>query len=277
MARVTVGEYHGTPIELYFEDHGSGAPVVLIHGWPLSGRSWEKQVSVLVEDGYRVITYDRRGFGASSQTWDGYDYDTFAADLHALIEHLDLTEVTLVGFSMGGGEVARYVGRYGSERIAKAVFAAAVPPFLHKSPENPDGGVDDALLASFHEGIRADRFAFVDQFVTNLFTVGGRTLVSEPLRLANVAIAAAASAKGTLDCATAFTMTDFRSDLSAFTIPTLVIHGDSDTTVPMEVSGARTADLVNDSKFVVVKGAPHGLTITHADTFNAELLGFLRS
>lgn len=277
MARVRVGDENGTPIEINYEDHGSGRPVVLIHGWPLSGRSWEKQIPALIDDGYRVVTFDRRGFGASSQPWQGYDYDTFAADLNALIEHLDLTNVTLVGFSMGGGEVARYVGKYATQRIAKAVFAAAVPPYLHKTADNPDGGIDDATLASFHDGIRADRIGFVDQFVTNFFTAGNRTdLVSEPQRLYNVAIAAAASPKGTLDCTTAFTKTDFREDLKVFTIPTMVIHGDSDLIVPFEVSGRRTAEAVDGSKLVLVKDAPHGLNVTHAETFNAELLAFLR-
>ena len=278
MGRVTVSEDNGTPVELYYEDRGSGQPVVLIHGWPLSGRSWEHQVPALVDDGYRVIIYDRRGFGASAQPWDGYDYDTLAADLHQLIEHLDLTGVTLVGFSMGGGEVARYVGRYGTDRVAKAVFAAAVPPYLYKSADNPDGGIDDAALTAFHDGIRADRIAFVDQFVTNFFSVRGRTdLVSEPLRRYNVAIAAAASPKGTLDCTTAFTKTDFRDDLTKFSIPTLVIHGDSDAIVPFEVSGRRTAEAIDGSKLVLVPDAPHGLNVTHAQTFNAEILAFLRS
>jgi non-heme chloroperoxidase len=278
MARVTVGEDNGNPVELSYEDHGLGQPVILVHGWPLSGRSWEQQVPVLVDDGYRVITYDRRGFGASSQPWGGYDYDTFATDLHRLIEHLELTGVTLIGFSMGGGEVARYVGRYGAERAAKAVFAAAVPPYLYKSADNPDGGIDDAALAGFHDGIRADRIAFVDGFVTNFFAVRGRTdLVSEPLRRYNVAIAAAASPKGTLDCTTAFTKTDFRQDLEAFTIPTLVIHGDSDAIVPFEVSGRRTAEAIDGSKLVLVPDAPHGFNVTHAQTFNAEVLAFLRS
>jgi non-heme chloroperoxidase len=277
MARVTVGEDNGNPVELSYEDHGLGQPVILVHGWPLSGRSWEQQVPVLVDDGYRVITYDRRGFGASSQPWGGYDYDTFATDLHRLIEHLELTGVTLIGFSMGGGEVARYVGRYGAERVAKAVFAAAVPPYLYKSADNPDGGIDDAALAGFHDGIRADRIAFVDGFVTNFFAVRGRTdLVSEPLRRYNVAIAAAASPKGTLDCTTAFTKTDFRDDLAKFTIPTLVIHGDSDAIVPFEVSGRRTAEAIDGSKLVLVPDAPHGLNVTHAQTFNAEVLAFLR-
>lgn len=277
MSRVTVGEESGAPIELYYEDYGSGRPVVLIHGWPLSGRSWEKQVPALVDDGYRVVVYDRRGFGASSQPWEGYDYDTFAADLHALMQHLDLADVALVGFSMGGGEVARYVGRYGTDRVTSAVFAGAVPPYLYKTGDNPDGGIDDATLASFHNGIRTDRVAFVDQFVTNFFAVRGRTdLVSEPLRQANVAIAAAASPKGTLDCTTAFSKTDFRQDLQAFTIPTLVIHGDSDAIVPFEVSGRRTAEAIKGSKLVVVPDAPHGFNVTHTDVFNAELLEFLR-
>jgi non-heme chloroperoxidase len=278
MPYVTVGEENGAPIELYYEDHGSGRPVVLIHGWPLSSRSWERQVPALVDDGYRVITYDRRGFGDSSRPWEGYDYDTFAADLNTLIERLDLNGVTLVGFSMGGGEVARYVGSYDNGRVAKAVFAAAVPPFLLKTDDNPDGGLDEAAVNGFHEGIRGDRVAFVDGFVTDFFAVKGRTdLVSAPLRDYNAAIAASASPKGTLDCTTAFATTDFRGDLAAFTFPTLVIHGDSDAIVPFEVSGKRTAEAIENSRLVVVKDAPHGLNVTHADVFNAELLAFLRS
>jgi non-heme chloroperoxidase len=278
MPRLKVGEDNGTPVEIYYEDHGSGRPVVLIHGWPLSGRSWEKQVPALVEDGYRVITYDRRGFGWSSQPFGGYDYETFAADLHVLLEYLDLTDVALVGFSMGGGEVARYLGRYGTDRVSKAVFAAAVPPFLWKSGDNPDGGIDQATLTGFHDGIRGDRAAFVDAFVTNFFSVAGRTdLVSPQQRQYNSDIAAFASPKGTLDCTTAFATTDFRDDLKAFTIPTLVIHGDSDAIVPFEVSGKRTAEAIPDSKLVVVPEAPHGLNVTHAEVFNAELLAFLRS
>jgi non-heme chloroperoxidase len=272
-----VGEENGTPVEIYYEDHGAGRPVVLIHGWPLSGRSWEPQLPALVEDGYRVIAPDRRGFGASSQPWAGYDYDTLAGDLHRLLDHLDLTEVTLVGFSMGGGEVARYVSRYGPERIAQAVFASAVPPYLYRSPANPEGAIDDATLAGFHDGILTDRVAYVDQFVTAFFSVRGRTdLVSEPLRRHQAAIAAGASPKGTLDCTTAFTMTDFRDDLKAFSVPTMVIHGDADAIVPFEASGRRTAEAIDGSKLVVVPDAPHGLNVTHAHTFNAELLAFLR-
>lgn len=278
MPMLTVAEENGAPVELYYEDRGSGQPVVLIHGWPLSGRSWENQVPALVEDGYRVITYDRRGFGASTQTWEGYDYDTMSADLHALLEQLDLVGVTLVGFSMGGGEVARYVGRYGTDRIARAVFAAAVPPYLLRTDDNPDGAIDMSVVTGFHDGIRADRIAFVNGFVTNFFAAGDRKdLVSEPQRLYNVSIAAMASPKGTLDCTTAFGTTDFRKDLAAFTIPTLVIHGDSDAIVPFQFSGKRTAEAIDDSKLVLVPDAPHGLIVTHADVFNAELLAFLRS
>ena len=278
MPRLAVGHENGAPIEIYYEDHGRGRPVVLIHGWPLSGRSWEQQVPALVEGGLRVVTYDRRGFGASSQPWDGYDYDTFAADVHRLLEHLDLTDVALVGFSMGGGEVARYVGRYGTERVTRAVFAAAVPPFLGRTADNPDGAIDEATLASFHAGIRSDRVAFIDGFVTNFFAVRDRTdLVSPPQRDYNVRIASVASPKGTLDCTTAFTRTDFRDDLKAFTIPTLIIHGDADAIVPFENSGARTAAAIPHSQTVLIPDAPHGLNLTHADAFNSALLNFLNA
>jgi len=276
LSRIAVAEENGAPVELYYEDHGAGAPVVLIHNWPLSGRSWESQVPALVDAGHRVITYDRRGFGASSRPWGGYDYDTLAADLHRLLEHLDLTNVTLAGCSMGGGEVARYIGTHGMERVAKAVFVAAIPPFLHKSDDHPEGGIDDATLTAFHDGIRADRVAFVDQFVTNLLSVDGRILVSAQRRDHIAAIAASASFKATLDCTTAFTTTDFRDDLKRFTLPTLVIHGDSDDIVPFENSGKLTAEAVANSKLVLVKDAPHGLNVTHADIFNVELLAFLR-
>ena len=182
MAFLQVATENEAPVELYYEDHGSGRPVVLIHGWPMSGRSWEPQVGALIEAGHRVITYDRRGFGRSSQPWSGYDYDTFAADLQALLTHLDLREATLVGFSMGGGEVARYLGRYGSERIARAVLAAAVPPYLYKSDDNPDGGLDDATIAQFEDGVRGDRIAFLEDFTTQFFSSEQGLLVSEANR-----------------------------------------------------------------------------------------------
>ncbi|MEQ7805712.1 alpha/beta hydrolase [Priestia megaterium] len=277
MAKITVGTENEAPIELYYEDHGTGKPVVLIHGWPLSGRSWEYQVPALIEAGHRVITYDRRGFGKSSQPWDGYDYDTFAADLHQLLEHLDLKNVTLVGFSMGGGEVARYVGTYGTDRVEKAVFAGAVPPFLYKSEDHPEGALDDAGIQEFENGVKNDRLAFLDDFTKTFFGAeDGKGLVSEPFRLYNRDIAAAASPKGTLDCIAAFSKTDFRDDLAKFTIPTLIIHGDADEIVPFEYSGKRTHEAISNSKLALIKGGPHGLNATHAHEFNEALLSFLR-
>ncbi|KAA9004744.1 alpha/beta hydrolase [Paenibacillus spiritus] len=278
MARVQVGTENGAPIELYYEDHGSGKPVVLIHGWPLSGRSWEKQVPALTKAGFRVITYDRRGFGQSSQPWNGYDYDTLAADLHQLLLHLNLREVTLVGFSMGGGEVARYIGSYGTERVLKAVFAGAVPPYLYKSAEHPEGGMDDATIQDFQTEVTEDRLAFIDSFTTTFFAADGKTsLVSEPFRLYNRDIAAFASPKGTLDCIAAFGLTDFRKDLAKITVPTLILHGDSDVIVPLEVSGALTHEAIPGSQLEVVKGGPHGFNATHAAEFNEALIRFLQS
>ncbi|GAC1597374.1 MAG: bromoperoxidase [Acidimicrobiales bacterium] len=277
MATLQVGtEASGTPVELYYEDHGAGAPVVLIHGWPLSGRSWENQVPALIAAGHRVITYDRRGFGWSSQPWDGYDYDTFADDLKALIEHLDLRDVTLVGFSMGGGEVVRYVGRHGTDRISKLVLASAVPPYLFKSDDNPDGGLDDAAIAGFEAGVTGDRLTFLDNFSKAFFAAGDRDdLISEPQRQYAVDIAAFASPKGTLDCITAFGRTDFRGDMAKIDVPLLVVHGDSDGIVPFEVSGKRSHESVAGSELVLVKGAPHGVNATHAKEFNDALLSFL--
>ncbi len=263
-------------VQLHYTDAGSGSPVVLIHGWPLSGRSWEPQVPALVAAGHRVITYDRRGFGASSQPWDGYDYDTLAADLDALLTSLDLTDVTLVGFSMGGGEVVRYLGTYGSARIAKAVLASAVPPYLYKSDDNPEGGLDDATIQQFQDGVRSDRIAFLDEFTTGFFAAGDRTdLVSEPARLYNRDIAAFASPKGTLDCITAFGRTDFRDDVAKVDVPTLVIHGDSDAIVPFEISGKRSHEAIANSSLVLIEGGPHGINATHAEQFNRALLDFL--
>src|SRR5919112_4026698 len=255
------------PVDLYYEDQGAGDPVVLIHGWPLSGRSWEAQIPALVADGHRAITYDRRGFGNSSQVWDGYDYDTLAADLDALLRHLDLTGVTLVGFSMGGGEVARYLSTYGSARVRRAVFAAAVPPYLYKSDDNPDGGLDDAAVKQFQQGVTADRIAFLDDFATAFFSAGTEQKVSDAQVAYARQIAYFASPKGTLDCITAFGETDFRGDLGKISIPTLVIHGDSDAIVPFEVSGKRTAETLNSS-LVVIEDGPHGINASHPAEFN---------
>jgi non-heme chloroperoxidase len=273
---LTVGQENSTPIELYYEDHGSGKPVVLIHGWPLSGASWEKQVAALLATGHRVITYDRRGFGKSSQPATGYEYDTFAEDLHKLVTALDLHDFALVGFSMGGGEVARYIGRHGTERVSKAVFMAAVPPFLLKTSDNPNG-VDGNVFDGIKKGIAADRPAFLAQFLSNFYNVdvlGGRLISDEVVRLSwNVAVGA--SAKGTLDCVTAW-YTDFRKDLARVDVPTLVIHGDADRIVPIEVSGIPTHKAVKGSRLVTVKGGPHGINWTHADQVNAELVSFLQ-
>ena len=275
MSKLQVGTENNAPVEVHVEDYGVGAPVVLIHGWPLSGRSWENQVPALVEAGYRVITYDRRGFGDSSQPWGGYDYDTFAADLNTLLEHLDLHDVTLVGFSMGGGEVARYIGTYGTERIAKAVLAAAVPPFLYKTGDNPDGALDDATIAGFLAGVSSDRLAFLEEFTTGFFTAGGELKVSEAQRIYARDIAAFASPKGTAECITAFGRTDFRDDLAKITIPTLVIHGDSDAIVPFEASGKRSHDTIGGSELVVIQDGPHGINASHPQQFNDALLTFL--
>lgn len=276
MAVLTVGEENGLPIELYYEDKGSGDPVVLIHGWPLSGRSWEYQVPALIENGHRVITYDRRGFGGSSQPWNGYDYDTFTKDLHQLLEHLDLNNVTLVGFSMGGGEVARYISSYGTKRIKSVVFAGAVPPYLYQSEDNPDGALDDDTIEEFENAVKTDRLDFLEGFTNNFFASGEDTgLVSESLRLYNKNIAAAASPKGTLDCIAAFGKTDFRKDLEAVDVPALIIHGDSDAIVPFEASGKRTHDAISGSELVLIEGGSHGLNVTHAEAFNDALLKFL--
>jgi non-heme chloroperoxidase len=275
MPFINVGRENSGRIELYYEDHGKGSPVVLIHGWPLSGRSWEKQTAALLDAGYRVIAYDRRGFGHSSKPAIGYDYDTFAEDLRRLVIRLRLRDFTLVGFSMGGGEVARYLGRYGTRGVSNAVFISAITPFLLKTPDNPDG-VDYAIFDGIKKGVTGDRLAFLSQFFKDFYNVDalGGQRISDQFVQFSWAIAAGASPKGTLDCVTAF-MTDFRNDLGKIDIPTLVIHGDSDRIVPLAASGERTAELVPGSKLVVVEGGPHGLSWTHGDQVNQELLNFL--
>jgi len=275
MPRITVGKENSGNIELYYEDHGTGKPVVLIHGWPLSGRSWEKQVPVLLDAGYRVITYDRRGFGDSSKPASGYDYDTLAGDLHSLITDLDLRDATLVGFSMGGGEVARYIGTYGSERVGKAVFMAAIPPFFLKTPDNPTG-VDGAVFEGIKKAIAADRPAFLSKFFADFYNVdvlGGKQISDEVVRL-SWNIGAGASPKGTLDCVSAW-LTDFRKDLQRIDVPTLVVHGDADRITPLSATGTPTQTAVKSSRLVVVKGGPHGLNWTHAEEVNRELLAFV--
>ena len=276
MSRVTVGQENSAPIEIYYEDHGYGKAVVLVHGWPLSGASWEKQVTDLLRAGHRVITYDRRGFGHSSKPSTGYNYDTFTEDLHKLVTELDLRDFALVGFSMGGGEVARYFGKYGSEGVSRAVFMSAVPPFLLKTADNPEG-VDGAAFEGIKAGILADRPAFLSQFLSNFFNVDqlGGKLVSDQVVQLCWNIAAGASPQGTLDCVTAFSSTDFRNDLRRVDVPTLIIHGDADRIVPLPVSGKRTAEMVEGSKLITIEGAPHGLNWTHASKVDPELVHFL--
>jgi pimeloyl-ACP methyl ester carboxylesterase len=275
MPKITVGAENGLPVELYYEVQGSGAPAVLIHGWPLNGRSWDKQVTALVEAGYQAITYDRRGFGQSTPSWDGHDYDTIASDLDALLTHLDLADATLIGFSAGGGAIARYIGRHGTARVAKAVLASSVTPFLHVTEGNPEGGLDDATITHFEAGIRADRAGFVDNFLTLLYSAAGQATVSEAQRLYGRDQANLASPRATFVGPSQFGRTDFRGDLTRFDVPTLVIHGDADAVVPFHVSGRRTAAAIPGSELVLIEGGPHGINVSHADEFNQALLDFL--
>ena len=275
MPYVTVGKENSGNIDLYYEDHGAGRPVVLIHGWPLSSKSWEKQVPALIDAGYRVVAYDRRGFGNSAKPAFGYDYDTLADDLHKLMTELDLTGATLVGFSMGGGEVARYLGTYGSDRVDSAVFISAIPPFLLKTAENPEG-VDGSVFDGIMESIIADRPAFLSGFFSEFYNVdvlGGDRISDEVVRF-SWNIAATASPRGTLDSVSAW-LTDFRGDLRSIDVPVLVIHGDADRIVPFAASGKRIPGLIRKSRLVVVEGGPHGIIWTHAGRVNRELLDFL--
>ena len=275
MPYITVGKENSGNIDLYYEDHGSGKPVVLIHGYPLSGASWEKQSAVLLAAGHRVITYDRRGFGKSSQPTAGYNYDTFAEDLHKLVMQLGLQDFAMVGFSMGGGEVARYIGKFGSTGISQAVFISAVPPFLLKTSDNPEG-VDGSVFDGIQKAVAADRYAFFTEFFKNFYNtdllLGKR--VSEQAVQASWNVAASASATASLACVPTW-HEDFRKDLTRVDVPTLVIHGDADRIVPIGASGLRTAKLIKGARLLVVKDGPHCITWTHAEEVNAGLLNFL--
>ena len=275
MPYVNVGKENSTDIELYYEDHGAGDAVVLIHGYPLSGASWEKQIPVLLATGHRVVTYDRRGFGKSSQPTAGYNYDTFAEDLHKLVTHLKLRDFALVGFSMGGGEVARYLGKYGSKGVSKAVFISSVPPFLLKTPDNPEG-VDAAVFEGIQKAIVADRYAFFTEFFKNFYNTDLLLAkrVSEQAVQASWNLAAGASATASLACVPTW-HEDFREDLKRVDVPTLVIHGDADRIVPIAASGQRTAKLIKGARLFVLKDGPHCISWTHADEVNRELVDFL--
>lgn len=264
----------GEEVELSYKDYGQGRPVVLIHGWPLSKDMWEYQLDDLVNAGLRVIKYDRRGFGKSSKPWNGYDYDTLTEDLNAIIEQLDLRDAVLVGFSMGGGEAVRYLNKYGNSRVSKLVLVSAVTPFMLKTADNPDG-VDESVFAEMLSKIKEDRIAFLDDFGKKFFSV---SLVSHPVSTPLLEyyrmLAAVASPRATQQCAMAFSQTDFRNDVESINVPTLIIHGDDDKTVPIEVSSERTARMIPESQYVVYRGAPHGLFYTHRERLNQDLIQF---
>jgi non-heme chloroperoxidase len=273
---VTVGQENSMPIELYYEDHGSGRPVVLIHGFPLSGRAWERQERALLAAGHRVITYDRRGFGKSSQPTIGYDYDTFAADLAGLVNALDLRDFDLAGHSMGGGEIVRYLGTYGSERVRRAAIVSGVPPYLLRTPETPHG-VPQEVFDEIESGLRRDRSAFFTDWNKNFYNLDenlGSRISEEAVRDAwNTAVGA--SPAGTVACVATW-HTDFRADLPKIDIPMLVLHGNADRVLPIEACGRPTHEGIAGSHYVVIDGAPHGLSWTHAEEVNAELIPFFR-
>jgi non-heme chloroperoxidase len=275
MPYITVGRENSAPIELYYEDHGSGQPVVLIHGYPLDGHSWEKQVPVLLEAGKRVITYDRRGFGQSSQPTSGYDYDTFAADLKTLLDTLDLRDVVLAGFSMGTGEVTRYLGTYGSDRVAKAVLFGPIPPFLLQTDDNPLG-VPQSVFDGFKETITKDRYAWFKFFLDNFYNVDKfhGTRISDEAWNASFQVASGASAYATLACVPTWT-TDFRDDLPKIDVPLLVMQGTEDRILPIDASGRRLSGLVKDIQFIEVEAGPHNIGWTHPDEVNEALIKFV--
>lgn len=276
MPYVKVGRENSADIELYYEDLGAGQPVVLIHGFPLNGHSWEKQTAALLGAGFRVITYDRRGFGASGKPSVGYDYDTFAADLNDLITTLDLRDAVLIGFSMGTGEVTRYLGTYGSERVSRAVLMGPVPPFLLKTDDNPEG-VDGEIFDGIKKAIVTDRPSFQTNFFHNFYNIdklGGTRITDEAVRMSwNVAVRASAIA--TLACVDTW-LTDFRDDLPKIDVPTLIIHGDDDRILPLDATAKRLPDLIKNSRLVVIPGGPHAIGWTHAEEVNPEILSFLQ-
>jgi non-heme chloroperoxidase len=275
MPSIIVGTENDAPIEIHYEDHGSGQPIVLIHGYPLNGNSWERQEPELLAHGYRVITYDRRGFGRSSQPTVGYDYDTFAGDLNTLIEHLDLSDAVLGGFSMGSGEVIRYLATYGSQRVRKAALFGAIAPFLLKTDDNPEG-VDGKVFADIKAAIVTDRYAFFEDFLNNFYNVDvlGGTRISDRAWQASFNVAAGSSPFATHACIDTW-LTDFRGDLPKIDVPVLVMHGTDDRLLPFESTGARLPALIADCTLVTVEGGPHNIGWTHPVEVNTALLAFL--
>jgi len=264
-------------VRLHIDDSGGGGrPVVLIHGWPLSAQAWEPQVSALRAAGYRVVAYDRRGFGRSDKPESGYDYDTLADDLERVMDQCALQDVTLVGFSMGGGEVARYIASCGESRLHSVVFAAAVPPYLMKTADNPEGPLTPEKAQQKKTALEQDRSSFFDHFTRDFFSANGVLQVTESQRADAIALCQQSAQHAALACMESFSTTDFREDLQKVTVPTLVIHGEADAIVPIESSGLRTHRAVSHSKLVTVSGAPHGLNLSHAQVFNDALLSFLR-
>jgi non-heme chloroperoxidase len=275
MPYIKVGQENSGSIDLYYEDHGSGQPIILIHGYPLSGRAWDKQVPVLIDDGRRVITYDRRGFGKSSQPTTGYDYDTFAADLNTLLETLDLHDVIIVGHSMGTGEVTRYLGSYGSQRVSKGVLISPIPPFLLQTDDNPDG-LPASLFDGFMQSARQDAPAWMKGFLDNFYNIDKYrgTLVSDQAYQASWNLAASASATAAVACIPTWE-TDFRGDLGRINVPILVIQGDDDRVLPFPNTGSRLPGMLSDMQMVVIEGGPHAISWTHDDQVNSALLKFL--
>jgi non-heme chloroperoxidase len=271
---IKVGQENSTSIELYYEDHGSGPPVVLIHGWPLNGDAWEKQTAALLAAGHRVITYDRRGFGRSSKPAIGYNYDTFAADLDAVLCALDLIDVSLVGHSMGTGEITRYIGKFGTRRLRKVVLIGTLGPYLVKAADNPDG-IDASVFSGIQAGIRADRPATLMAFLKNFYSVDGADgkLVSDLVIQSNWTVAIGASPIGTVACVDAW-IEDFRNDISRNDLPTLMIHGDDDRILPASVTSRRQAQMIKGVKYIEIKGGSHGLPWTHAEVINTALVEF---
>jgi non-heme chloroperoxidase len=276
MPYVSVGNENSADIELYYEDHGSGQPVVLIHGYPMDGTSWEKQTAVLLDAGKRVITYDRRGFGRSSKPTDGHDYDTYAADLSALVSALDLQDAVLVGFSMGTGEVVRYISRYGSHRVAKAVFIGALQPFMLKTDENPSGAMSQTDVDDFLDTIKADRYAFFTGFLQNFYKTDenlGTRISEEALR--NSWQLAANMSPYTSVWAVATWFTDWRADIDKIDVPALIMHGTGDVNVPIDVTSRLLAKMLPSATYIEIEGAPHGMLWTHGEEINKALLDFL--